>query len=193
MSFVLPTDFIGEVNIPNNGDTYLGTASNIQYFIDKYEAIFLENLLGYELYNLYLIGITPVAVVPTTDPITYVPIDAKWLNIQTITKQLIVNFIYYYYKLDEFTYSSGTGESKSKGENSTIANPARKMVSRWNEMVNGVYKIVKYWDVETYGLYYIDFKRYGYYWHYDPLTFFVYGRFNQKVPNIFFTVNTFQI
>lgn len=194
MSIVVPADFVGEVNIPNTGDTYLGTNSNVQYFINKYEPIFLENLLGYDLYQLYLIGITPVPVEPATNPVTYQPIAQIWINIQTMAKPLLINFIYYYYKLDEVTYSSSTGESRTKSENSTSESPGKKMQLRWNEMVRWVYKIVKHWDVTVYGEYYINFAIFRIYeLEFDEFYPFFYSRCRRRLPDIFYTINTMGI
>lgn len=182
MSIVVPADFIGDVNIPNTGDTYLGTDSNVQFFIDKYTPIFLESLLGYDLYQLYLAGIAAD------------PIDPKWTNIQTIAKPLLLNYIYYWFKRDEYTYSSGIGESKTKGENSTMVSPGFKMQSRWNEMVTGVYKTVKYWDVDTYGKYYINFGYYGLLnWNYRIIPPWFFERCRGLLPDIFFNINMYGI
>lgn len=194
MSIVSPTDFIGDVNIPNNEDTYNGVKANVQFFIDKYEPIFLESLLGYTLYQEYLAGIVPVPVEPATDPVTYVPINPKWIAIQTLTKPLILNFVYYYFKEDEFGYSSGIGVIRAKGENSTPVSPARKMVSRWNEMVKGVYKVIARWDVEAYGDYYLKNVFYNLStWGFEAFYDWLYPRYCQKIPDIFFTTNTYQI
>lgn len=194
MSIVVPADFVGDVNIPNSGDTYLGTSSNVQFFIDKYTPIFLESLLGYDLYQEYLIGITPVPVEPATDPVTYEPINPKWINIQTIAKPLLLNYIYYWFKRNEYSYGSGSGESQAKGENATMVSPGFKMQTRWNEMVKWVYKIVRYWDVDAYGEYYIKFRV----WGINDLNFevvypYVYQRCAGCLPDIFFTINTMGI
>lgn len=182
MSIVVPTDFIGEVNIPNSGDTYLGTTSNIQYFIDKYTPEFLEMLWGYVLYQQYLAGIT------------LDPIDAKWVNLQNAVKPLLLNFIYYYFKRDEYTYSAGIGESQSKGENSTMVSPGFKMQSRWNEMVKWVFKMIKYWDVATYGDYYISFGIFRIYeLEFQDFYPIFYSRCRRRLPDIFYTINTYGI
>jgi len=57
--FVQKTDFVGQYAIPTDKYTKL----NLQQYIDKYEVLYLQNLLGCDLYELfkadYLLGPPP--------------------------------------------------------------------------------------------------------------------------------------
>lgn len=54
--------FVGDLDIPNTGD--LPVSERVTWFIQKYEPMFLEKLLGYHLYKPFIAGlsVTPPAV-----------------------------------------------------------------------------------------------------------------------------------
>lgn len=54
MSFIDASYFIGELNIPNTGET--SVAERITWFINKYEPAFLEKLMGYPLFKAFVAG-----------------------------------------------------------------------------------------------------------------------------------------
>lgn len=54
MSFIDTSYFVAELNIPNSGDT--AVAERIQWFINKYEPLFLQKLMGYPLYKAFVSG-----------------------------------------------------------------------------------------------------------------------------------------
>lgn len=70
MSFIDASYFVGELDIPNNGEA--AVAERIQFFINKYEPLFLEKLLGYPLYKAFITG---MSVTPPATP------DVRFLNI----------------------------------------------------------------------------------------------------------------
>lgn len=53
--------FVGDLDIPNTGD--LPVSERLTWFIQKYEPMFLEKLLGYPLYKVFIAGlnVTPPA------------------------------------------------------------------------------------------------------------------------------------
>lgn len=116
------SDFIGEYNIPNRSDPQ--TAELINGFIDKYEPQLLTELLGADLYTLLKEGLLE-------DPV----LD-KWTALSDKVKVSIICYVYYYYRIDNVTSFSGTGEIASVNENSKIVSGDAKMVARWNEMVD---------------------------------------------------------
>lgn len=136
MSIIAITDFKGEQSIAQQSNA--GVRENVQGFIDKYEPIFLKRLLGSVLANKFITGLVPVPVEPATDPVTYDPIDAKWLFLRDDTdlKAMLVDFVYYWYIRDQVTFTAGTGEVKAKNENSVRVSSVDKQVKAWNEMVS---------------------------------------------------------
>lgn len=70
MSFIDASYFVGELDIPNSGEQAI--AERITLFINKYEPLFLQKLMGYPLYKAFITGLN---VVPPATP------DIRWLNI----------------------------------------------------------------------------------------------------------------
>jgi hypothetical protein len=62
MSFIDASYFVGDLNIPNSGQSEV--AERITWFIEKYEPLFLRQLLGYPLYKAFVSG---MAVTPAPD------------------------------------------------------------------------------------------------------------------------------
>lgn len=74
MSFLQPSDFVGVVEQSTNEHT----EPKIQAYIDRYEVRYLTDLLGCDLYDLFVADLTPAAppILPTS-----VPQDAIFLSI----------------------------------------------------------------------------------------------------------------
>lgn len=146
--------FFGERAVPQI--TQDEVQKSIAMFIAKYEPKLLECLLGHALYVELITGITPVAVIPATNPVTYVPIEQKWLDLRdgcayvdkygnarrwvglinaTTKESLIANYVYYKYMGDLATSTTGAGERLTAAENSKMASPIVKQTRAWNEMV----------------------------------------------------------
>jgi hypothetical protein len=70
MSFIDASYFVAELNVPNSGQP--AVLEKITWFIEKYEPIFLQKLMGYPMYKAFVAGINVVA--PATP-------DIRWLNI----------------------------------------------------------------------------------------------------------------
>lgn len=145
MSIITPIDFKGERVI---GQVENATVrANVQWFIDKYEPDFLKKLLGLTLYQEFITGLTPVPVEPPTIPPTYEPIDPKWLSLrdETDLKQMLIDYVYYWYQRNNATNTGGVGEVKPKADNANSVSPAQKMVTAWNEMA----EMARLFDLDT--------------------------------------------
>lgn len=70
MSFIDASYFVGELSIPNSDE--IPVLERINLFIQKYEPVFLQKLMGYPLYKAFVTGINVTA--PATP-------DIRWLNI----------------------------------------------------------------------------------------------------------------
>lgn len=137
MSIIAPSIFVAEIAIAQSENPYVDT--NIQSFIDKYERKFLrDELFGATFYAEILSGL---ALLDTN------PAKAKWISLrdETDLKQMIANYVYYWYKRNETTLSAGISEVKPKAQNSDVTNSIDKQVRAWNEMVH----MVRLFDLST--------------------------------------------
>jgi len=137
MSIITPSIFVGDIDIPQSAN-YHENGGNLQYFIDKYEKKFLIELFGVIFYNEMINGLA----LPDIDPD-----KAKWVAIvdETDLKEMIADYVYYQWKIDETTQSTGISEVKPKAENANVTNSIDKQVKIWNEMVG----MVRLFDLST--------------------------------------------
>lgn len=124
MSIISPSNFKGERSIAQVEQQQV--SQNVQWFIDKYEPIFLKKLLGDTLYKEFVDGLNEDQILP------------KWTDLRdgTDLKAMLIDFVYYYYQNNNLTNTGGVGESKIKSDNAIAASPYPKMINAWNEMVN---------------------------------------------------------
>ena len=127
MSIIAPSDFKGENMIAQVAANVGGVQNTLQGFIDKYEPKFLKELLGAVLAKEFVEGL---AVTPIED------IDPKWIELrdQTDLKQMLIDYIYFFYIRNETTSTAGMGEAKGKMDNATGVNSVYKQQRAWNEM-----------------------------------------------------------
>lgn len=240
--------FIGEINIPNTG--YADVSSSIESLIAAHEPVFLESLLGYELYKAFkasLLTGSPgqrfldllfgfeyshggvlhnwrgLVTVSSSDPIVNIGVhedlfyrvgdpgcpeegESSWSNpylkdktyrvvqrgfgplnpntggditinndggfalnngvlftsgdtfniqitgvtvnvgqapVSSIPTSPLADYVYYYWQRNNATNTSGIGEVKHEGVNSSVAHGANKMVYAWNRMVERLHPLVK--------------------------------------------------
>ena len=147
MSIIVPSDFKGENYIAQIGANVGGVNTTVQYFIDKYENKFLDELLGTTLASEFRAGLVHVEVDPPTDPITYEPIDEKWIALrdETNLKPMLIDYIYFFYTRFQTTQSAGMSEVKGKTDNATPVNSTFKCERAWNEMAH----MARLFDLDT--------------------------------------------
>lgn len=168
MSIITPTAFKAQNSIAQREQP--AVAALIQEFIDKYEPLFLKKLLGIDLYNEFIAGLAED------------PIDSKWISLRDDTelKNMLVNYVYYWYMRNQSTLSAGISEVKPKAENATPVSSVDKQVRAWNEMVLAVRPFTL--DVSIYPLYVRPpFHMYRYWYEGCP------------VSDIYFTINSLNI
>lgn len=157
MSIIVPNDFKGENTIAQVNGTVGGVNSTLQGFIDKYEPKFLRELLGTVLANEFVAGL---AVTPVED------IDPKWIALrdETDIKQMIIDYVYFFYMRNQTTSTAGMSEVKGKTDNATPVNSVFKQDRAWNEMAN----MARFFDLDV--AVYPDFNRVHWrrysYWRY---------------------------
>ncbi len=135
--FLSPTDFTGKYEI----STGMYDTPKLQDYIDRYEATYLRNLLGVDMYNEF-IGDLDVNNVPQSP--NYAKLYYPFAEDVNVYHQLesyglldmLKGFIYYEYYKDLVNLATPYGGVKPSAENSTIAGTASStMYNRYNEAV----------------------------------------------------------
>jgi len=161
--FVTISDFTGKFAL----STGMYANTNIQSYIDRYEDIYLTELLGVKLYNLFI-----------ADLVSNVPVTAKYtkifnafkeeLDIRLIIskgmKDMLVGFIYFEYMKDSITQTTPIGVVKQQSENSTPISAHSPIYLRYNESVKTYRAIQDYimQNLSTYPLFRGYTKQYAY-------------------------------
>lgn len=195
MSIVAISDFKGEIAIANKSDSAI--SAGVQSFIDKYEPIYLRELLGSDFAILFVAGL---AVTPTP--------DVRWTALITPTgydlKTAIANFIYYWYMRDQDTQTVGIGTVKAKAQNATVVSAAGKVKRAWSEMVCTSWQELRYLkcNAATYPEFVVPCWFNSFYlswttWEFSIDIFYsdVYFDFyrRQRIPDVFIPINTMGI
>ena len=161
--FVTINDFTGKFAL----STGMYANTNIQSYIDRYEDIYLTELLGVKLYDLFI-----------ADLVSNVPVTAKYtkifnafkeeLDIRLIIskgmKDMLVGFIYFEYMKDSITQTTPIGVVKQSTENSTPISAHTPIYLRYNESVKNYRAIQDYimQNLSTYPLFRGYTKQYAY-------------------------------
>lgn len=151
MNLIDPSYFIGEINIA--GTDRLEVLDSLNALISKYESMFLRDVLGIELSNLFVAGLPyqfPTLLdqryLYLRDGVAFIVngITYRWRgfveekNDAIKKRSIIANYIYYWYLRDVNTFQTPVGETSALTHNSVTDSPDVKMTRAWNEMVDGV-------------------------------------------------------
>lgn len=169
MSLIDQTYFVADLQIANvDNDSIL---QRLQFFIDKYEAEFLKNVFGYELYSLLFVELEAKedddSYVYSTrfeniiNGIEYTGTDNrlhKWRGLTfqneegNVKQSCIANYVYWHFVKDQNSQSVGLGEVKAQAQNALNVSPAVKMARAWNEMSTMLSELYYFLDAnrETY-------------------------------------------
>jgi len=119
--------------------TGMYSSSKINSYIDRYEEVYLAELMGVNLYKEFMLDLTP----------SFVPNSARFLKIYNpfmeekdlrilISKgiqDMLAGFIYFEYLKDQITQSTPVGIVKQQGENSVPIHSHTTIYGRYNEAV----------------------------------------------------------
>jgi hypothetical protein len=155
------TYFVGDINVPNSGNAYVG--DRLLWFMKKHEPEFLQLVLGYELYKPFVAALASYPDVSAVEArftnlltgVEYTGMDGrlrKWrgiTDVAVINKSMIANYVYCYFLRSIASQSTTMGEVTTKTENADVVSPADKMIRAWNEMVDWVYEMVYFLDSNT--------------------------------------------
>lgn len=175
--------FYGNVYIAQKSEA--SVTALLQEYINKYEPIFLEGILGRELYKLFYAWLDAQVPGDRFDLIlrgaefTYgSPRNWEGLKVQVNTapdkfRSIIANYVYCQWMRDKITESTGSGEKILEGQNSISVSVNEKLVTVWNEMATSCRDLVRF--LESDSVAYPEFNRlyikYGLVKFMNPLSF----------------------
>jgi len=139
MKIVQPSFFVGDISVPSStSDTVI---SNLQYFIDKYEASYLQRVLGHKMQKA-ISDITETSVIPDEiknilDGCTF-SFDGDeyaWSGLKNKETTPISRYIYYKYVCASQSRFDGIGMTQSASvENGLVpVSPSEKLVEVWKD------------------------------------------------------------
>lgn len=126
--------FKGEIFIPNlQGSSPVNQArsTELEYFAEMYEKDYLELMFG-----------ETMAAAIIAAPESFVSLMVYLLS-QTKGSPL-ANYVYYHFRVNELSQTTGAGEAVMNTENATLKNATYKLVKAWNSMVDMSQKAFDY-------------------------------------------------
>lgn len=128
----------GAIAIPNLKDENL---ANLNSYIDIYEDVYFNKMLGIELKNEFLTGLEAATPeqrwLDLRDGVEYVVDDKtyQWIGFINIAKlSPIANYVFCKLIQDEQTRNTGLGEVNPTTENGSVVFPYRRMGLVWSQM-----------------------------------------------------------
>lgn len=140
------TYFKGDIHIAGANGSDI--QSKIDLFIDKYETEYLQLILGYDFYQLFMDGLAENTVADrwtellTGDTFTDCNGNTrKWYGLQqdvaatAVNRSPIAQYVFFYYSRHNATVTTASGEVGVRWEKSVGVSPADKQIKAWNDMV----------------------------------------------------------
>ena len=153
--FITVDDFTGKYEL----HTGMYAQSNISDYIDKYEKLYLIDLFGATLYDLFVSDLD-VNNVPKSP--AYIKVFNPFHEDVTLyttlvsngIKEMLLGFIYFEYCKDNMNQMTIVGQTRPKNENSQVVNTLQTLIyTRYNEAVKTFTNIQEYilLNYTTYG------------------------------------------
>jgi len=145
MSLTTQTDYKGTVRISQNGLD----GDILQDYLDEKEPMYLKDLLGCDLYDLYVADLD-VNEIPQTAPYTTIfnPIcnddDCDQKRSRGI-KEMLKGFMYFEYVRDQHQINSSIGVSRSKGVASDMILPGSSIINKPYNLAVKDYQAIQYY------------------------------------------------
>jgi len=125
---------------------------DLRSYIDTYEKYYLIDLLGKELYDLFIADLDPITGLPVTprfiDIYNEIYLDENRCNEVSISRgipELLKDFVYFEYTREQQIKNTITGNVKSNNENSVKANnSSSRMMKLYNKGVDSFNVIAEY-------------------------------------------------
>jgi hypothetical protein len=141
-------DFVNELLIPGVVNPNSGDCELLCYIIDKYEPLYLTNVLGYEFYKTMMDTISadpdnvPQEYIDLIDGADYVPIypynSCDTLRHWEGLRQYCAQYCYYWFYRNEATQTANMGEFIPTSSAGAIVSHGRKMMDAYNRSMRGV-------------------------------------------------------
>jgi len=142
MGIVINSEFVGKYAL--NLNQY--NIDKIDSYIEKYEKYYFSNMLGAELYALFIADLDVNNVPQTT---IYENIFNSFIRDYNSTvstsngiKEMLLGFIFYHITSDMVVNQTSIGGTKAKNENSTVMGKNASITTRFNEAVD-TYKAIQ--------------------------------------------------
>jgi hypothetical protein len=133
--FVTISDFTGKFAV----STGMYANTNIQSYIDRYEDIYLTELFGISLYDLFIADLDVNDLPQATKYEKIFEAFKEEIGFQLIIskgmKDMLVGFIYFEYMKDSITQTTPIGVVKQQSENSNPISAHTPIYLRYNESV----------------------------------------------------------
>lgn len=143
------TYFRGKISLPQVADT-LGQQS-VNEFIQIYEPLFLQDVLGYDLWKVFSAGILIDPIPDRFDKILngveyqFAGVTIQWVGFSNEQKMsAIANYVYYTILEDNSTHLTRVGTVAPNADNSIQIDPVKKQCDSWKEMVTMLHKLRRY-------------------------------------------------
>jgi hypothetical protein len=146
MAFILDTEDFAEGRNKVSFNGY--QAENLQWYIDKYEREYLIDVLGVQLYDLFitdLSGGVPVTPIYTAifESIATVVDERNLVN--RGMKEMLKGFVFFHYVRDDMFKQTPTGAKSSKSDNSmNVTLTSLNIQGRFNDSVDDSRVIQEY-------------------------------------------------
>lgn len=183
MSFTDYTYYVRDINVPINA----ASSSDVNYgklndSINRYENDILKLLLGYTLWKEFTDAYAASILDSGDEDYAELPekwsdfingkefsfevggktVSTKWNGLVNSDKvSLLAYYVYYNHRFYSQTSYSGIGETKAKGENSSVADGSYKLTLTWNKMVN-IYGEIPF-TMLTFKNFFLDVNNYVHY------------------------------
>jgi hypothetical protein len=154
--FVSISDFTGKYTLSKG----MYDNAKLQDYIDRYEPRYLKELLGVELYNLFIADLNGGILQSPNYVKIYEPLSEdyalylySWQTYNTVhtiidsegIKEMLKGFIYFEYLKDQWNQATPYGMVTQKAENSEVSNNVVSMMyTRYNEAVRTFLAIQEY-------------------------------------------------
>lgn len=125
--------FIRDISVPNTSNPAI--LERLNAFIEKYEKECLVTLMGYELYELFIVNYNEPRMSEIIGGGLYTVngVQYKWQGlVYDINNSLLAYYVYYYFQSSSATQTLGVSTSTIKTESGVSVSPADKMMEAWN-------------------------------------------------------------
>lgn len=155
--YVALSDFAGLESVPT--DKYSNPV--LQTYIDRFEVLYLQYLLGAELYKQFATDFAISGTAPTEQRFkdiweAFSEDDGCLLAISHGMKQMLIKFIYFEYLRDQNTHKNIGGITKNEQANSQLASfSSSNIITTYNQAID-TYTVIQWKikkDITVYPLY----------------------------------------